>query len=550
MRWLGRDLTGTAGSAASRARNGSLHTDARESLPAALRSLLVRAELGLLMAAVPLLLFPRWYLPWVGLGLLVIGWLLRGIGTNVWLVRTPLNRPIAVLLLMTMVSLYPSVDLGLSMPKFYGILVGFAIYYAACGAVSSQRHFWLGVGLVIAALVAVIVLGLLGSDWSQYKFPVLRPVYSLIPQVIRDVQTSFGPRTGFHPNELGGALAFLVPLPLALALSARIARPLVVVLLAAVLTSLGVLVLTASRSAITAAGIMVVLLVVWRWRRLGLALVAVGAVAVGVTLILSAPTVLDFLLKADAASVAPGEGSLPGRLEIWERAGYMIEDFPFTGIGLNAFPIVLETLYPPFLTGPFERIPHAHNIFLQTAIDLGVGGLLGFLGLWACVAYAGWLAYRRVRDVSVRGPFQAAIVGLLAGLLSYLVFGLTDAITLGAKPTVLLWLMMGLIVAAERLAGQSERSVDQGEARISQQPSRGDPCADVGLPASTPVSQLQGPAVLDAAREAPSFSPGAEQLLHHRVIAFLLAAACNVYWAIAFFLVGMGYLVIVLGILE
>ncbi len=49
-----------------------------------------------------------------------------------------------------------------------------------------------------------------------------------------------------------------------------------------------------------------------------------------------------------------------------------------------------------------------------------------------------------------RTAMQAALVGLLVGLGAYLIFGLTDAITLGAKPTVVLWLMVGLVEAARR----------------------------------------------------------------------------------------------------
>ena len=40
------------------------------------------------------------------------------------------------------------------------------------------------------------------------------------------------------------------------------------------------------------------------------------------------------------------------RLEIWSRAIYMLQDFPFTGIGMGAFRQVANLLYPFFLAGP------------------------------------------------------------------------------------------------------------------------------------------------------------------------------------------------------
>ena len=43
---------------------------------------------------------------------------------------TPLNRPILGLLIMALVSLYPSVDLSLSLPKFWSLMLAFAMFFA------------------------------------------------------------------------------------------------------------------------------------------------------------------------------------------------------------------------------------------------------------------------------------------------------------------------------------------------------------------------------------------------------------------------------------
>jgi len=469
---------------------------------------LAGAEPVLVLIAAPLLLFPHSYLPWVGLGFLIVGWALRGIGTGVWLVGTPLNRPIAVLFLMTMVSLYPSVDLSLSMPKFYGIILGLFIFYAAVSNINSERRFWQGIWLLVVSVVVISLLGGVGTDWSTNKLPVLQQVYAVMPRVIRSVQTSFGASTGFHSNEVGGTLAFLLPLPIALIFGANWTRLRKAELGIVALLGLGVLVLTASRSGFMGLAVAAVVLAVWRWRRIGLVALFVGLVALGVALRLNAPAIMDFLFKVDATTVAQGGGALVARSEIWERAQYMIQDFPFTGIGLNTFPVILDTLYPSFLAGADARIPHAHNIFLQTAVDLGLGGFVGFLGLWACAAFAGWKAYQRAAvDGVPRTAVQAATVGLLLGLLSYLVYGLTDAITLGAKPTGLLWLMLGLLVSAQRIT-------------FNAQPQ---------LPASQPVSP-----------HSYSFA--------NRAVRLLTVTVWDSFWIITFALVGLGLLVVAVSI--
>ena len=47
---------------------------------------------------------------------------------------------------------------------------------------------------------------------------------------------------------------------------------------------------------------------------------------------------LEVLL--DSGGMAGAAGSLEGRQELWNRALYIIQDFPFTGIRLHTFPVV------------------------------------------------------------------------------------------------------------------------------------------------------------------------------------------------------------------
>lgn len=428
---------------------------------------IARIEPILVAAAVPLLLFPRSSLPLVGLGLLFLGWALQSLATRKWLTGTAVDHPLLATFLMTLVGVYQSSDLALSMPKFYGIILGLVVCRATVSNIFSQRQFWIGAGVLIASIVPISLVGLIGTEWNAVKYPLLNQVYSSIPRLIRGVQTSVGPTMGFHPNELAGTLAFLLPLPISLVLRASLPRVQRVILAGIVLVGLGVLLLTASRSALISLAVAVVGLLIWRWWRVGLIALVIAALAIGIALSVDASGVEDFILKIDATSTTPSERSFAFRLDVWNRAILMIEDFPFTGIGLNTFPIVIDARYPAVLGVHYLWIPHAHNIYLQVAVDLGLGGLMAFLGLWLCTALAGWRAFRQVgTSEGARSPLQAAIVGLLMGLLAYLTFGLTDAITLGAKPTVLLWLIVGLVIATQRL-GQAPKVSQSSSAVIS-----------------------------------------------------------------------------------
>ncbi len=137
----------------------------------------------------------------------------------------------------------------------------------------------------------------------------------------------------------------------------------------------------------------------------------------------------------------------------------MIQDFPYTGIGLNMFPYVGDAMHPYFLLGPDAKVPHAHNNFLQVAVDLGIPGLVAYLALLAAFCLCAWRVYRRSRRRSIR----LLTAGLFSGMLAHQVYGLTGAITLGAKPSFILWIMLGLMAALDNLQARSAPSTTRAQ---------------------------------------------------------------------------------------
>ena len=155
-------------------------------------------------------------------------------------------------------------------------------------------------------------------------------------------------------------------------------------------------------------------------------------------------------------------GGLEQRIEVWSRALYMIQDFPFTGVGMGTFQQVANLLYPFFLAGPDAQIPHAHNLFLQVAVDLGLPGLIAWLALFLLVCWSAWRVHRcghtfaRSPSPHLRVSPSPYLTGLGAGLLAsqaaLAVHGLTDTVTWGTRPAVLVWAIWGLALAAAQLA--------------------------------------------------------------------------------------------------
>lgn len=390
--------------------------------------------------------------PLAGFAALGLLWMVRWWATARLIVTTPMDVPILGILVLLPVSLYASTDWSLSLPKAYGIILGIAIFYAVVNAVDTIRRIGIAVvGLVLLSAI-VSLLGLVGADWLSAKLFSMSQIYELLPRLIRDVPRSIA--GGIHPNIVGGALTFFIPLLASLFLdrlefktlqfvtNARLAgmvraafNP--ILILSLVLTS-STLLLTQSRGSIAGVAVGLFALALWHNRRF---LWAIPLAALGIFVMVQVwgvGNLAEFLSRIDT----PGGLTLAGRMEAWQRAIYMIQDFPFTGVGIGTFDPVAHILYPFFLVGPDIQIPHAHNMLLEVAVDFGIPGLVLYAALLSGFAFSAWRAYQVVSR-----PLRALIVGLACGMLAHQIFGIMDAFMLGTKLGAVMWLFFGLVSA-------------------------------------------------------------------------------------------------------
>ncbi len=404
----------------------------------------------------PLFLFPRPQWVWV-LAVIPLLWAWHWLRTRHFVPRTPLDWPIALMLIMVLVSLWATPDLAFSLPKVSGVLWGIGLYYALVEATPTGRRLGWGAAGLLTVGVGLAAVGLLGTRWAT-KVPALNQLTSHLPLLVRLP----GSEEGFSPNQLGGALVWLIPLALSLVVwslgaegsSIKRRRWLVGSALAGAFM-LGTLLLTQSRGSWLGLSVGVLLLM-WAaglWGRV-VAVVGLGLGVAGLTWI--GPQRLGEMLfgsGATATRFVAGGLSLQGRVEIWSRALYGIQDFPFTGMGMNMFRRVVHILYPLFLVSPDKDIAHAHNEFLQAALDLGIPGLVAFIALYLLAFWVLFQVGRRAPD-----PFHRALaLGLAGGLLAHMVYGMTDAVALGAKPGFVWWVLLALSAALYRLQPESGR---------------------------------------------------------------------------------------------
>ncbi len=437
-------------------------------------------------AAAPLLVFPTLRPRWtaIALGVLAAMWLLR------WLVRrepwpvTPFNGTLLLFVVMIPIALRASAFPDVTWPEIVRVVLGLSVFRAVASVARDRRSLGL-VSLIFCLMALVLIaIGMVATQWSGYgKVGTLQGLTSHIPHLIATLPEDQGP-SGVNPNHLAGALVLYLPLSAVVAVrgSTFCQRPpvLSILLLLGGVTFFalvtGTLVLTQSRSAWigSTAGLigLVVLAGVTAFRRwvrvlsgslpvLAIIGLIVVALQVGPERIL---VLLDPGNSAGGLQTSVGIITLSDRMRIWIRAIYVIHNFPFTGCGLGAFQQVVH-FYPIFSVGLDTEPPHAHNIFLQTALDLGIPGLVAYLALLIVALAVCWRAARR-RDPLVR-PLA---LGLAGGLIALHTYGMTDALALGSKPAVVFWFALGLIAALSNVSRKERAEPQVAETPIASSP--------------------------------------------------------------------------------
>ena len=434
---------------------------------------IAQIELIPLALAAPFLLFPnRWTV--LAFGLIALTWLCRVIAFGRFSVPTGMEAPLALLVLMALVGFWISADPAMSRAKLWGIVLQVALFYGVANGLRSAKGVRWMAGLLLAVTVGVALLSLVGTDWASVRLIDLPWLYDRLPNLVRGLPGSGVPVATdlFNPRHVGATMAMLLPVALALLF---FGRNLWLRLLSAGAIVIGGLTLLLSQPPQAILGLALALLLLLAWRSrwfllaipLGLLAVAGGVLAYGPSRAALALLSMDHPLGIAVVL----------RLDIWSRAWAMVRDMPFTGVGLNTFPVIQTHFYPGFLLGPES---HAHNLFLQTAVDLGLPGLWALL--WLLVAFA--VTARRAYLATVDRELRALVVGLAAGVLAFVGYGLVDTMTLGAKPAAALFVMLGLapaILAVERARVGAQAPAAPRESRYKAARRVAVPLASLGI---------------------------------------------------------------------
>lgn len=385
-----------------------------------------------------------WYLlPELGAWPLLIGllpWLIRLIWRRRPSHRTPYDLPLLIFLATGAASVWAAYGPVEAQAKFWLIVGAILIFYAFANSLldfpGASTHLpWL-----LALFGGVVSLYfLLTHDWEQMpaKYAQLTwlgvAIQSPLPYI---------PGHRLNPNVVGGILAMLLPFAGLVFWEAMRQRRWLRTLVAGSLLAftLFAMLLSTSRGGWLALAGAVGLLGWWwltgvltRQRPLRRRSLFFGALGVALLSILP----LLFLLSPDAPLMQWLTTLVGGdeRIKLFRNSLILAMDYPFIGAGLEGFMMLYSTYAFLLHVG---YIVHAHNLFLDIAIEQGSVALASLLWMWLIMGLAIWREAKQ-------GALRPLTVAAALSVSTIAIHGLLDDALYGSRALLLLFIPLALL---------------------------------------------------------------------------------------------------------
>ena len=144
-------------------------------------------------------------------------------------------------------------------------------------------------------------------------------------------------------------------------------------------------------------------------------------------------------LRAEAAHMFSAGGANAGRVGIYRANLDIVHARPLLGLGFGRYRTAAPAYYAAYPAA--DRRSHAHNNFLQMAAEAGLAGLAAFGLVYATVLRRGAETIERAPD----GATWAAAAGAWAGVVGFLVGGLTQYTFGDAEVAIAMWVALAIL---------------------------------------------------------------------------------------------------------
>ena len=345
------------------------------------------------------------------------------------IVKRPIYMALTAFLVVNLISCITSVAIGHSISAFFTKTLEYALFFIIIASVFSDYKKLKTLFMVM--LVSVTLAYINGMVQYFTGFDLVRRD----GLVGRAVSGSL-----INPNDFGNYVIMFIPLLLGLSTWKKLILRYRILIISVLLISLFCLILSNSRAALIGFSIAMLFFGFMKGKRFFLSTVLILLIG----LFFLAEPIKE---KTEIASSVKGV-TVDVRISLWEEALSVIKDYPITGAGLNTYSMIA----PKYKVHPLGGT-YAHNSYLQMAAETGLVGLGAFLWFLWTVFNRGLSLFKRAQEHAITDYiYHVLILGLVAGLIGFLVNAFFDTTLFALRLVTLFWVMAGVLAALCNIA--------------------------------------------------------------------------------------------------
>lgn len=351
---------------------------------------------------------------------------------------TPVNLWVGVFLLIYAICGITSLAPMSSIKIVAVVGVFILMYFAIINCVENRKQ-------IMSMLYIYIIAGIFVSLYGMYQF-MAGAVFTtswVDSNMFQEIQARVY-STFENPNVLGEYLLLVIPLCISLFFANK-NWGIKIFMAGAALIMITCLALTYSRGCylgIIFAAVVFALLLNIRF----ILLLFAGIIALPFVL---PKTIMNRFISIGNMS----DSSTKYRLSIWQSSLEVIKDYWYRPIGQGAE--AFNKVYPLYAQNGVGT-QHAHNFFLQTAVETG---LIGILAILMCIFRVIQYIFNGIRK-AITFADKVILIGFVSGVCGFLVQSIFDNTWYNYRVVLIFWIFIALAVRTKKNIDEEERLLD------------------------------------------------------------------------------------------
>jgi len=153
------------------------------------------------------------------------------------------------------------------------------------------------------------------------------------------------------------------------------------------------------------------------------------------------PILLFLFFIPNMASRFKNKGSIVERVRLYSSSILIFKEYPILGAGPGMYEKLLYKYQPEGGYADGNVHSHAHNTYLEVAAEMGIVGVMAFLGIFVMYFRKIFKSVKFIQDNNIR----VIQIGLMGAIIANLVYALScTIITVGIQDAALFWLLLGV----------------------------------------------------------------------------------------------------------